>query len=448
MWFLFIVMVILALISFYANKMDVISPSFLFSISILAGVSFATLYVNKWNLYPNLSTILVISGGTLVFIIVSYLIKQLFYKRKGAIGKNVALSEYRINNWKIYLFILFEVFVIIYTIFAVTSLTGEELSNFTVAVVKYRNINMFSEETLVLPKILVFSRVAVDASGYWFGYVLINNWFASKKINFKLLIIVVLGMISSFTMGGRNGLVNIVIAMMASYFLLLNYESGFEKTINWKVIPKIMLVFIVLLISFESMALLIGRSGFASASGLDYLAIYIGAPVKNLDIFLSDLPSAKGWTNSQTFIHLVNWLGRRLNDPTLQYKLDLPFQSINDQTLGNVYTTFYPYLYDFGYIGVPILISAMSAISQTLYEFVKRGNISKRMPLIRNVSYTFLSSALLMSFFSNKFYEQHFSTAFIQTVIFWVMFNIFFCSNFFEEKLRAIRLLLIKKLSK
>lgn len=434
-------MLIFVLISFFLNDFDVISPSVLFSVSISLGVFFAFIYKNRWDLDLGLNTFLVICGGTLTFILTSFSIKKYFEKNNisGDVKKNLQAKYYAINNWKIYLFIIFEIIVILYTIFSVVSLTDGNIKNFTDSIVIYRHANVFSSDRILLPRLLSYSRVAVNTAGYLFSYVFVSNWVATKKIDFRLLGIVFLSMISSFILGGRNGMVNIMIACVTSYFILINYEKGFSKNLNWKLISRLFLVFIILLISFESLAILIGRSSFEGASRLDYLAVYIGAPVKNLDTFLKNFSGPNGLINSQTFNHVVNWLGTKLSDPSLQYALDLPFQSVNNETLGNVYTTFYPYIYDFGYIGVPVLIFVMSFISQVLYEFVKRGNLDSKTPLIRNIIYSYIVSSLLLSFFSNKFYEQQFSIGFIQMLIILYFLNIFFCTETFEKTLIKIQ---------
>lgn len=58
------------------------------------------------------------------------------------------------------------------------------------------------------------------------------------------------------------------------------------------------------------------------------------------------------------------------------YELDLPFLRSNGYVCGNVYTTFYAYLYDFGVTGVIVLMILMGLISQVLYQ--KATKPSKR----------------------------------------------------------------------
>ena len=108
------------------------------------------------------------------------------------------------------------------------------------------------------------------------------------------------------------------------------------------------------------------------------------------------------------------------------YKLDLPFRNINGLNLGNVYTTFYPYIYDFGYIGEFLLVLIMAIISQVIYELTKNAKTNTH-PLLSVLVYSNIINCLILSFFSNKFYENIISIEMIKKVIFWILLNLTFC---------------------
>ncbi|WP_353057365.1 oligosaccharide repeat unit polymerase [Lactiplantibacillus pentosus] len=91
-----------------------------------------------------------------------------------------------------------------------------------------------------------------------------------------------------------------------------------------------------------------------------------------------------------------------------------------DTPLGNVYTTFYAFLYDFGYKGVVVLVMLMSLVSQFIFgkvrQFSRQGDIS-----IYALIYGRIAVCLILSFFSDKFYEGIFAITFIKTVIWWII---------------------------
>lgn len=426
-YFLFLLLLLMLIIVFLIYSNDIITPSFLFIASFCGASLWAVLYANEWRLGLHLNTFLVIFLGTLIFAVTCFIVHKLFslfQKKKDVLAdwqpENIAISRY-----KLILFIIFEVFTIMYSIYTVVHLVGGSMSNFTASVVQYRNMNMFFGEQLVLPRIVNYSRTIVNAGGYWFGYIMINNYFVSRKVDKTLFLIVILSGISSYVLGGRNGLVNIFFAVICSYFIISNKKKAFRNNVHGSTILKLLVLIVILLASFESLALLIGRSGFDGATGLDYLAVYIGAPIKNLDLFLQEYTGNLPFKQNQTFVYLINWLGPKLNLITSSYTLDLPYRTVDNVILGNVYTTFYSYIYDYGYFGVAILVPIMGVISQSFYEFLAKSKIVK-FPPMSSLVYTYISSLLVMSFFSNKFYEQFFNVTLLQTIIVWWLFKFIF----------------------
>ena len=105
------------------------------------------------------------------------------------------------------------------------------------------------------------------------------------------------------------------------------------------------------------------------------------------------------------------------------YALVLPFQKIGNFSLGNVYTTFYPYIYDFGYVGIPILVTIMAVVSQLFFELAKREKISQ-VPGIMTLIYGYIFPTIVQVFFSNKFYEDLLDIKFIKICILWILYNI------------------------
>lgn len=94
---------------------------------------------------------------------------------------------------------------------------------------------------------------------------------------------------------------------------------------------------------------------------------------------------------------------------------------------GNVYTTFYAYLYDFGVTGVIVLMILMGLISQVLYQKATKPSKRNRRYSINLwiIVYSYVFYSLAFSFFSNKFYEGIVSIQFIKYLVFWAMVRYF-----------------------
>ena len=108
--------------------------------------------------------------------------------------------------------------------------------------------------------------------------------------------------------------------------------------------------------------------------------------------------------------------------------------------MGNVYTVFYPFIYDFGYVGVVVLTALMAFVCQVCYE-LGRNSKNRRVSLLFTIIYGTITSTLLLAFFSNKFYENIFTVEFVKRVIILVGFDIIFNMFFLKTKKASFKIL-------
>ena len=428
MFVLLITVFLLLLISMLLNKKDISSPSFIFTLSFCFSCIWATIYEKNWSLNLHKNTFFVIAGGITVFIITSqitHIVSRIRIAQKTKI--NNKLKEINIEKLKKYIFIIIEIFTIAFTIYMILKLTGLGISSLSTAIYKFRYNNVFTEnETLKFPKILSLLRIFVLSLGYYFSYISINNYITNKKIDILDIILIIGSIVSYILTGARTGAINMLLACLAIFIILLNKKNSFTNKINLKLIFKIMCIAIIILLLFQKIGASLGRN-VDSYNSIDYLALYCGAEIKNLDTFLQEqnMNNSRIW-NSQSFIYMVQWIGPKLGIENTKYQLYLPFRRINGYGLGNVYTTFYPYIYDFGYKGMIILVMLMSLISQFFYEKAKKS-YKKLYPNIYLLIYSYIFGSLVLSFFSNKFYEQNFNKQFVYMIIIWNFLNLFCC---------------------
>ena len=421
MHLLLLILLILLFISWLNNNHDIFSPSFIFCSSFIFSSVWAILYQEKWSFDPDYKTILVVSMGVLFFVIFSSLIH---YCMRDNLKSHIKEDLIKIEQWKYILFILFEIFTIILLAKSVMNATQiHGFSNLSQAIFTYRHNSLNGTLLRTIPGFVNTLRICVSSSGYWFAY-----FFSLKLVNKKIpvyeTIIILLAMVNSSLLGGRNGIINMIISIIVCYYFIYSRKNNFRLKFKFFQILKIILLFFLILYLFQFVGNILGRNINADVSIIDYLAKYCGAPLKNLDIFITSNRIGDIHGNNQTFIYLVQWIGSKIGMYT-DYVLDLPFQSINNFNLGNVYTTFYPYLYDYGYFGEFFLVGFMAIICQFFYESCKKKNNPNKL-IFFTVMYAYLFNALVFSFFSNKFYEQYFSLSFLKTLIFWELFDLFF----------------------
>lgn len=424
---LLISLIFLSIITLCVNNKDYITPAFLFCISFVFSTIWATIYRKAWELELHVNTYLIITLGVMEFIIVSIVISTIRNRNRKVSNNEVILIK--IDTWKKVITIFFCIFTILYTWYSIVKVMDGDFSNISESIHNYNIYNKFADKDIKLPKLMTVSRLIVCALGYWFSYVVINNYFANKKIDLFSTIIVILSLVSNASTGSRGDSINILFAIICIFFVINNKRCSFKNSVDLKLLLKIGILCIILIGSFSTIGTILGRN--KAINFFDYLAEYCGAEIKNLDTFIREysfgIEKENDFFGKQTFVNLIRWLGPYfgMEKSEYTYMLTLPFRKINNFDLGNVYTTFYPYIYDFGYKGVFILVGLMAIIVQSIYEECRTFSL-KKYPRICILIYSYMFNTLILSFFSNKFYEYIFNKQFIIIIILWNCFNMLY----------------------
>jgi len=411
----------LLILSFWINRGDIISPSFVFSASFLFACVWAVAYAEKWSLDLHKNTYLVITLGVLEFNVVCFLIRCSFniIKRSKDYWVRTEVKPITIQKEKYILYWLFELLTISLTIlFLLRSGGGTSLAS---AIFSYRFGD--SSDSVAMPSYISAMRTCVNASAYWFSYVFANNFVVNKKIDTYALAAMLLAVLNTISVGSRGNIVYVMLATIVIFIIIKNKsaENSGEK-IRIKYVIAVVALLAVIALSYQSIGNLLGRG--STANVMDYLATYCGAEIKNLDIMLQeDIFHQSARFGEQTFINLYKWIGPKFGIKDVEFALT--FLSVNGYNLGNVYSIFYPFIYDFGYPGVAAMVFLMAFICQFLYEKIRRKKNVETVET-KTVAYGYIFSAVLFSYFSNKFYEQIFSAVFLYSLVFWFLFKLFF----------------------
>lgn len=422
----------LVLFAYQINHHDYLSPGFIFATGFCFSSLWACMYAKEWQLGLHGNTFAVITGGVFEFIFVSSLVHSLYYRRGKAYKNPVYEGEtvIRIAGWKLNLFIAFEAVIIVwYIVFLLKR--GSYAGNLTESIYGLRNERIEGEMAQSMPAILQSANYILISAGYWFGFVLVNNYSAEKKINWRATLITGLAFAFTLIEGGRNNSINILLGIFVFGALLRKKKTGFRDRLRLKTMVKIGLLASVSMYMMVYFAKALGRKLLFTP--MYYLAIYCGADIKNLDIFLNSTWHAPRYFGEQTFVNLVKAFGRLFIQDFDQYYAINPYQKANGYYLANVYTTFKAFIHDFGYAGMIVLVAVMAVICQVVYEKALETRTGNH-PGFFVLMYGFLFNTILFSFFSNKFYENLFSLRFARYAVFWFLFSLFFCRIRFVRK--------------
>lgn len=437
-------------VSFITNKGDIMAPSFIFTAPFVIASICAAVYASKWSLNLHLNTMLVIFLGCFEFTIICFVIHASYGRQVRRINKQnpqkyqvSGTNVFKVENWKLILLCVIQIvsaIVVVRSMRATLNQYGVGSGSLTYVMYYFREYHMFQDYDVSLSSLASNLRLFSIASSYIVIYILINNIICKvPRRNLILLIAsIALGIINSVLLGARGEAIQLIVAAIVIYFILMRKYNGWKPKVKFRTVIFVGILIFAIMITFKSTGNLLGRGEASYAktmtvSALDEVAKYLGAEIKNLDIFLEDnWSSRKEIYGNQTFGNILLWISNHLN---LGWEIseDLPFQKVNGISLGNVYTTYYAFIYDFGYIGEMILIPLMAGFTQILYERIplerNRSKISFR--IILNSYILFL---LAFSFFGERIFSYVLNISFIKYILIWYVMIWFFT----KAKIRLI----------
>lgn len=427
-----VVLLALLVICFFIFRKELAAPAFLFTFGFAVQAVWAVLYQKAWGLGLHTNTFLVIVLGVAEFIAVCYitnLILEKNYSKKKSRERTTAkkVSYIKVNKILTWLCLIFTIVSsVIYLYFAVKCGGGDfsSLDGIANGISGYNVMAKFTDSVIPMPSIVSNMNIVAAAIGFWFIYIIVNNFVAAKKINALQTITAILCILSSMLSGSRTVAATMVLSALVAYLILVLKNNG-KYRITKKSAGVAIIAVVTAMIVFYGTAVVMGRDDVNDIPS--YLSVYLGAEVKNLDMYLKKHPfgenNAGQMWGAQTFHNIyIAPVVMRLNGNIKMYQQDQPFRKYHGLKLGNVHTTFYQYIYDFGYIGEAILVAIMAIISQIIYFLAKRSSNSKHPPMPFLI-YFMVSNSLILSFFSEKFYGTIISTLFIKYVVIWLLMN-------------------------
>lgn len=422
-------MIGLLIVFFYAYNQEMASPV----VAFLVPFSLATIdliyNIDKWKVDLQWNTYVVIVGGTLAFLVACWFIKSFGESLRKHRGIVLWSSPSRLESKVEPVFIPKLNYIFFAVLQGVTFLLCLNAvmtiarrygvsGSVSALIAGYKNLKTFTTDNISLGKLNNIFYDFCYASGYVWFYILAKNYVASKKIEKWAVINLVLSIAIALEKGSRGGAVALICSG-ASMFILLWQQNSKKGKLSFKQIIGVIFIAALVVGTFQKTGELLGRVSTADFEG--YLAVYLSAPIRNLDYFLRQNITAPDIFGKMTFVRMINYLGGKLDIMSWVYELDLPPLHANGFVTGNVYTTFYAYIYDFGYLGVPIMMFIMGVVSQMFYQKAKALNSSRHIINIWVLLYADVFYLLAFSFFSNKFYEGIVAIQFFKYILYWLI---------------------------
>ncbi|WP_237585868.1 O-antigen polymerase [Actinobacillus pleuropneumoniae] len=398
-------------------------PSILFVVPFLVFGVTSILGEEAYKIIFHEETLLVIVSSALIFTFIT-LLSQTVYKSKENL--NFPLTEIIISKKVTLFFIVFFIVTQLAFIkyleaislahFGYSGSLGEMISLYDVMTKFWTEI--FSELNVPIPLLYRIGNPITQGFGYLIVYIFIHNYVATKRIDKLHLLIILLLCLNIILNGSRSPIFRIVTMMLITFYVLYNKQNNVRKG-NIKFLLKSLLIVIFSGTFFIALLSLMGREN--DLDMFHYIFIYVGAPLVNLDNYLAFRPDGSYATifGEQTFRGLYAYIAKIISDESLIFPtIDQFTFSNNGLEIGNVYTTFYSFIYDFEYVGFIPLILIIALYYVFTYQRLKTRAIKTNKVHFSLFIYAYLFNDLIMLAFSNRFYTTVLDIGFIKIVIF------------------------------
>lgn len=418
-WFLFILIALLVYINYKVSHRDIFNPAV-----VCTGMfSIFSLFCCIANLCIGIDiecemTFFVILSGLAIFSFINYVFcvsrKQIFYTHKRS-NLPVVYGILGIITISLLIYVNYRY---IMNFSAAYGFGGD----FFEAMVQYKLIMTFHDSDDILvksPRYRSILMVMATGFAYFSIYVFMKKKVIENEFSVTYCVVIFLYIIYSLMGGGRSETFRVITALMFIWYIFYREKNSSSFSAK-RVLAKITVLMSIASFLFIAFIYVVGRS----QADMDFEAvimamfIYAGAPIFNLDIYLQNpWEQTHGIFGELTFIRLINWMGGKLGDSSLIYELDLPFLSYQNYILGNVYTTFYAFIYDFGFLGVVFLTGFMAIVCVWLYNKVNYVDIMSNKISLYVICYAYLLNDIVMLPFSNRFYESLVNIGFLHILI-------------------------------
>lgn len=447
--FLIIFFTTMTLFSYYKMGKELISPSIIFSGMYTISIFIAWLNRDNWGINYSISAFLVLLMGGIEFVLIGYFISYLFEKKdiKKEFKKKCKFEVIK-NKTVVISFILtvYSIIVVIVLLKNVLDLASQfgDYASLSEALGIYRSRTSYTLQAS-LPSYVTILQKPLIAGAYINSYLLISDIVSIglfKKNKFWKRIVVAAPIVMYCVMrlaeSSRGPILNLLFGCIFLYFFSWYKKNNWERSFPLKGIVFMIFFLLIGVLAFYLSASLIGRTGFTSLSS--YISTYFGGSIETFNRFMIDRPQNKGIFGEETFYHLIadlDRLGITNYSITSFRNAHLEYVYNGDVFIGNVFTAYRRWIYDFGLGGAFVLQGIMAVAFNYSYFHIKRLSLYGIVASSRTVFYSYFVYCVFNHIIDGNFYLETFSYSTVGTllVLAFMCFCYFHVSYYCKEQL-------------
>lgn len=453
-YILLVFFILMAIVMYFLSNKEILSPGMIFCLVYIASIISAILNIKKWNINIHTNTFMVFFIGTLIFCSISILFNLVYKKRsKEKIttqhlermnSSNFFSKNLIIDNYKTAFIIIFDIIVLCVMVAYIHKFATKygSFSSFSEMLNIYRKFSSYQGTDEAFPFIMRQLIKVLQFSGFIFIYIFIRNIISSPctfKKNLVYLIPVFFTILQSLMVSERLKVLQLTATAVFLFYFLWNQKQSWKPKFNIKFLLILISVFVVLLLGFYGIRLFIGRT--SQENLITYITRYMGGSIQLFDLFMQDPPESSNIWGKETFYYLNENL-HQLGLLKENYIIHLEFRSSNGVVLGNIYTAYRRWIYDFGISGAIILQSILAIIYNWGYQYLKLKSTKSIASEFLLLLYSYLIFTLFMHSIDSNFYRIVVCMGFILSTI--EMFIIYYF--FIQFDLKSFTMQLKRKL--
>lgn len=425
------------ILALFVNRRDLLSPGVIFtSVFSLAALDLV-LMQNYWVVNLSSTTAYIVIFGTGSFLVTSFLVRII---PKAGLNKPDTQKDARIvlGSGATMVFCgLYGITILssLLTVRDISIIIGGE-GGLGSLIGYYNNYSKQSDLDVSLPVWLSIPYSICTMAGYVWAFIIADYRSRQQRIPAGAPLLFILAVITSLSTGSRGDMISLILCL----FVMLIVATRSHAATTGKKFSYIKLIIAIAAVgvTFQTLGTRLGRDS-DQFNFVEYLSIYTGAPLLNLDAWVRlDWPAGQVW-GSETLRVLWNGLGQLFGVPQWEYLTDRAFMTSNGHATGNVGTTFFDYYHDFGLIGVIVMSALMGLTMQLGYE--RFGRRWRSESPIGQIVYVFALFLTARSFFANSVISTMVSLGFLKTLAIWILLVLLFRqSDTLENHIRTNQL--------
>lgn len=439
MIFLLDIILGLNLIWAYKSFKSIVSPPVLVGVGMFIASVIATEYYKAWELDKFCwESVIFLGVGTLFFTFSCLL----FRKNVKQLNSDKIMSmSFNIGRLKICL--VFMIVLGLLAIYLKIKAYSSYYGNMSISELIFANREdqMTDNYEFRMPIYIRFFARVIKIFLYCFSWVFSIAIFSPKKDK-NFIILTIIYFIVSFIDGLFDGFKASAIErlmIVATIFVFVFQCKKKKLEMNKRMLLYSIIAFIIFVSSFEIMSVFIGRGESTNRKGSSRISEYIGAEIKNFDMYMygRDGNQESNYFGGYSFAVIYRQLGIKTNATA-------KFQYVGINSLGNVYTQAFYFHKDFGDIGVFIMTFLVAMVSMFFYNkslsyFQKPNKQNTFLYLYSN-----MTMPLFMSFFASRFTERIVNTQFLKDigyviVVIIIFDKVFLIKNQIQNELHIIK---------